>query len=422
MCLWVAAAGSSAAQTLAPPVERPEQGLFDRAPGTDRNLEVTAIVASAYDDNLAAENGSSAPDPHTQVSGFYDSVAGRVSFMKRFHRFTLALSEGSTFRYYPSLGDLASMQHAGTAGVQADFGRTHMDVNGTLELVPFFGIMNQLPLFDPGLGGLPTSTADLAAIKRDQRSSNAAASVRRAIGRNSSISGSANYAVSRFLDDGTGRTTGTAGGRLSKGLNRDFSFVAGYAYNLATYRVTTGPPQITELHNIDVGFDFNRALGPTHRTTIGFTTGTAAMTYPGGRREYSLTGDFRLNREIGRTGHAAAAYKRGVGFVAGFPQPFFADTVTADVGGLITRTVSLTLSGGYSKGQLGLVTSNNNTENYTGNVQVRRALSRRASLRAEYHFYHYRFDQTAGLPEGMPPQLSRQGLRVGFDLWLPLVR
>ena len=50
------------------------------------------------------------------------------------------------------------------------------------------------------------------------------------------------------------------------------------------------------------------------------------------------------------------------------------------------------------------------------------ALSRQAALTAQYVYYHYGYDGVAVASPLWPQQMSRQGIRIGVDLWCPLVR
>jgi hypothetical protein len=137
---------------------------------------------------------------------------------------------------------------------------------------------------------------------------------------------------------------------------------------------------------------------------------------------YQLTGNARLNREIGRTWHATMAYSRGAGLVDGFSQPFFTDAIATSLGGVIERRLELTVSGSLSKGQMGLTADAAQNDTYQGSARLRLALSRLVSLSGEYFYYHYRFGDGAALPLGVPPALDRQGARFGLNLWLPVIR
>ena len=50
------------------------------------------------------------------------------------------------------------------------------------------------------------------------------------------------------------------------------------------------------------------------------------------------------------------------------------------------------------------------------------ALNKFVALSADYNYYHYVFDPTVVLPAGVGRGLNRQSVRVGLNLWLPLLR
>lgn len=413
---------ASDAQTLAAPAPRPGQGVFDRTPQGDQNLDLSVSLLGAFDNNLVEVSNSGVPDPRMQQSGLYSGLTTNVGYAKRFRHVELGLSEGSALRYYPRLSDIVGVQHTATAGVGLEFGSTRVNFSQTFGYLPFFAFVSVPRLFDPGLVGLPPATSDQVTVRREERLSGSAVAVTQPVGGRTSLGLSASLQNAEFVNESTGLKSESVGGRLSRHVTRDMSLVAGYTYQQGTYRLASMAPQVTRLHNIDLGIDYSHALGPTHRTTIGFTTGSSAVQDAIGTSQYRLTGSARLNREIGRAWHATAAYNRGVGFVDGFPQPFFADSFAASLGGIVDRRVELSFAGSYSTGHLGLSVSSNKNENYNSSARVRVALSHYAAISGEYLFYHYRFDQPTALPQGFPPSLNRQGARIGLDLWLPLIR
>ena len=52
---------------------------------------------------------------------------------------------------------------------------------------------------------------------------------------------------------------------------------------------------------------------------------------------------------------------------------------------------------------------------------MRRALTRNLAAYLEYLFYHYDFNEVVDRPAGLPQEFSRNGVRVGLNLWLPLI-
>jgi hypothetical protein len=416
-------AAQAAGQTLALTEPRRTPGLFSREPARDQSLDLNVLVLGAYDDNLITESGAPS-DPRIQKSGSYNGLLTNAGYTKRSRHAELGISGRSALRYYPALHDVVSAQHAMSAGLSVHAGGTEIHGTQTYAYSPFFSIVDGLALFQPDVAPLPSgATVDEALVQRDVRTSSSAVSVARELGRRISMSVLAAYQHTVFADDGATSTTRLAGGSLSRKLTRDVSLVAGYSYQEALYRTSeTGADRAGRLHTIDAGVDFSRPLGPTRRTTVGFTTGSTIVQDRTYESHIRMIGHARLNREIGRTWHVTGAYRRAAGFVDGFPQPFFADSVAIDIGGHAARRVDLSMGGGFSMGDMGFLTGTSSTEKIGTSARVRVALNRSAAVSSEYMFYRYRFDDLLVLPAGVPPKLHRQGIRIGLDLWLPLVR
>ena len=90
--LWLVTTSVAGGQTLAPPAERPPQGLFSRAAGGNQKLDVSVSALGAYDDNiLDGEHGGEA-DPRTQKSGSYEALQTNLRYAKRFRHVALGLA------------------------------------------------------------------------------------------------------------------------------------------------------------------------------------------------------------------------------------------------------------------------------------------------------------------------------------------
>jgi hypothetical protein len=410
-------------QTLAAPAQRPGQGLFDRTHRGTQSLDVSVSLAGAYDDDVLAEGGGSGGSgPLGQQSGLYSAATTNLAYSKTFRLGEFALSEGSAVRYYPSLTDLVSVQHAATVGLGFHFGRTSLNVSQTLAYLPFFAFANTPKLFDSTAAELPPVVGDQAMVRRNQRVFGSSIGVTQRLGARTSLSANANVHRVDFLDESIGQVTKELGVRLTRSLTRDFSLVLGYSYQDGVYGATVIDTVPVRLHNLDAGVDYNHALGRTRRTTIGFTTGSSVI--DGGDRgsQRQITGSARLNREIGRTWHASALYRRGVGFVDGFAQPMFADSVATSLGGTISRRLDLVLAANYLKGEMGFGPVNSDNQNYSGSARARIAIARQLMIFAEYYYFRYHFADAAVLPVGVPADVNRQGVRIGFELWLPVIR
>ena len=153
----------------------------------------------------------------------------------------------------------------------------------------------------------------------------------------------------------------------------------------------------------------------------GFTVGTSIYT-SGALTHYLATASGYVDRQVSRSWSAGFSYNRGVQYVAGFPNPFFSDSVTASLNGFVSSRSRVNLSAAYSSGQAGIATSNQGYSTYSGVAGYQLAVGRFIALFTEYHYYHYIFDPTVVLPVGMNRGLNRQSIRVGLNLWVPLLR
>jgi hypothetical protein len=420
--IGLAGVATCAAQTLEAPTPRPGQGYFDRAPRGTQTLDISALTLGAYDDNVIAAENNTAVDPLTRRSGPYGGLTGTVAYARRFQHAEIGLSEASAVRYYPTLNDIVGLQHQGTVAAGFQYPHTQLTLSQSLGYLPYYSVTMTPALFGAGLAEIPPSTSDNAAVRREQRSLGSQVNFTQTIGDRLTVAVSGSHQDITFLHEPTGFMVQTLAGRVSRRVTRDVSLVAGYGFQQADYRSSASDSRTTEVQNFDLGLDYSHAFGPTHRTTVGFTSGSAMFRDPAGATRRQMIGSAQLNREIGRTWHATSAFRRGVGFVEGLNQPIFADSLSVSVGGTTSRRTELTFQGGYSRGDLGLIRASTDAVSSNVSSRLRVAITRNVAFRSEYLFYHYSFGDPAALPVGLPPRLDRHGLRFGLDLWLPVIR
>jgi hypothetical protein len=109
-----------------------------------------------------------------------------------------------------------------------------------------------------------------------------------------------------------------------------------------------------------------------------------------------------------------------VRLVEGFTQPFFANSVMANVGGFLNRRIELLTSGAYSRGAVGF-----GSDRYTaaqGSARLRVALASFLAIDAEGLVNQHRFDARVVLPGPVSADLNRWAARCNVALWLPLSR
>ena len=241
------------------------------------------------------------------------------------------------------------------------------------------------------------------------------------------------YTKTDFTNDSPGDRTGdfdvqTIGARLRHEISRSASLTFGYALQESTFQGSTTP--LSRTQNLIIGVDYRKPLSRSRRTFLQFNTGSVitnqvepdqVATDQGDERHIRATGSAMLVHQMGRTWSTRAQYRRQVGYLEGFARPVFTDTATFAVGGLLTRRADLFVNVNYITGTSVARRDSPRFDSYSGSARVRRAFTRNLAAFFEYLFYHYDFDDEADRPLGLPQAFSRNGVRVGLSLWLPLI-
>jgi hypothetical protein len=80
------------------------------------------------------------------------------------------------------------------------------------------------------------------------------------------------------------------------------------------------------------------------------------------------------------------------------------------------------LSAAYSTGESALVGVADQFVTYTGDARVRYLMNANWATYVEYLFYYYDFGRGLSLPPGVPPGLTRNSLRIGLTMQVPMRR
>jgi opacity protein-like surface antigen len=209
----------------------------------------------------------------------------------------------------------------------------------------------------------------------------------------------------------------TVGAGLTRVLGRGVGLRLGYAYSEVHYGRRDGG---FADHHFDVGVDYNRALSFSRRTTLSFTTGTTATrSAQHSALRFYATGAARLNHEIGRTWIAALAYSRGLQYVETWPEPMFADSATAMVGGLINRRSQVQVAARAMRGS-GYSGSAGDMTSYGGSALLSIAVTRYISAGLTYGYYQHGLAPSVALAPGFPHDFDGHTIRASVNLWAPL--
>jgi hypothetical protein len=409
-------------------------------PASPVGLSLTLSAYESYDRNdlggvlTGTQTGTTqASTPVYQQTGYYGGASGGLDFGFSRQQGRATFSAGAH-------GD-ASIHSSNdrvlvTAGIDVSGGvpigrRTTIDGSGSFGYAPYynFGIFPQLASV-PGAGNAafdPSLNLAVAPTRILQLGG------RVGLGHQLSLRSSVgiNFGENHTYFEGSVPTQRgrSVGGQFSHQVSQYMTARLGYTLQTGTTDFSSIRPTA---HNIDIGFNYSRALSFARKTTVGFSTGSALLSDGAGagiqfdRRHFRVTGSAHLDHQIGRSWSAQAAYNRGFEFVDLFVAPVFVDAVTFGVGGSLTRSLSVGANASYSRGTFGFTTPgtpstpSDHQDAWGATSALRMQVARFFSVYGEYHYYWYEFTSGSQLPGGIPQALRRSGARAGVSTSLQL--
>lgn len=413
---------ASAQQTQTPRPERPYTGLFGGGVGeTEHSLTANGSLGGGYDTNvvaLAAEGtGLNLPISSRQAAATYGQLGAGLDYTLSKKRVGLSASGSTNGRYLPTASTPYIGGYAGILGGSASLSRNvRLTASHMAVYHPYKTLLLGPIISDTEFGPAVVGDQSLGVQRYAFLSQASAIGFNLKLGRRSSLD--FNYGLTRsdLGSPGGAMKTTTAAGRFTTRVTKNLGVHLGYGRTEG--RLGTNANNY-RLDNIDAGIDYNRGLSLTRRTFLNFSTGTTAIN-DGIHTFYTATGEARLNHEIGRSWLAAAAYTRGVTFVEQFPVPFFSDSVTLSLGGLISRRVQFHSLASAVLGQAGISLQTNPYGSYQGMVGFNSALTANLAVGVDYLYYRYGFDSFALLPDRLSRGMSRHGARITLNAWAPL--
>jgi opacity protein-like surface antigen len=424
---------SASAQGVLP--GRPFRGLFGSDGSSwEQSLSVNGGLFGGFDTNLPAaiqeresDLGTLVPgSPQTdqrKTRGSYGSLSGSLSYSLQRTRIGLGASAGASARYYPDVvGSEISGSHSAVVGTSIRLTQNTELTAGQAAVYQRTGVQSLLPrIADPVLGELLPADHDFSADIHGYYAyqTNAGLSHRQPLSRRSSFAADYGYQLWTMPSEYGGFSSHNVSGRFVHEVARGLSLRLGYGLLEARYGRSEN--RRTRRHNIDTGFDYNRTLSFSRRTSLSFSTGAGAVE-DGSVIRYSVIGTANLKHEIGRTWSLTVAYNRNAGFVQAFDAPFFVDAVNAGLTGLINRRLSFRSAFGLSLGDFGTPGSDESSTFATmsGSAGLNTALTRNLAISVDYIYYRYDFGQTELLPVGFLPETARHSIRAGLNVWAPL--
>jgi hypothetical protein len=421
VCVGLGTSLPAAAQTPRP--ERPYRGLFGSGVAdVGSSLVLSVSLGGGYDTNVIAETRGGtltrANDWNTDFSSAQASSTASLSYRLNTSRFVIGATAGTSGRYYPSVIDRVLRRDNAQLRVSARLAEgLTVSASGTYapyDLTRFF-----LSELDPSLDA-PAPELEFVSSPEHYIAYQGNASWRRPLTQRTRFDALYGY---------RGREASTAvdqfkshrgGAGLTHTLGRGLEVRGGYRYAIAYYGASREP-----LHNhiIDAGINFNRRLSFSRQTTLSFGTGTSATSRPIGDNtvtRFFASGHVDLNHEIGRTWHAAVAYRRGAQFVDTWPEPVFSDALTASLSGLLGRRLQAGINTRVSTGRGGLSEDAARFTAVYTTASVALAITRNLAWTTAYTYYRHQFPDGVVLAPGFTDYLDRHSVRGSLNVWLPL--
>ena len=402
--------------------------------GQGDGLGLSLSAYEAYDDDvLAGTTGSgtpSQPSIASRQSGLYSGLAVGLLYARSGDTSNIRSWANSAIAYYPDQSNLSAVYHQLGLAFSAPLGsRVRVSGSPFADYRPYYSLrllpVSAVPEPEPALaisegGPAPSPEIDYTRIQRN--SYRYGGNFGLGVSVTNRLGLGINYGhVQTAADEGLVDTRVRGGGAgLTYRLTRNAALRASYSRYESSYEVLDRRP--TETQNITIGINYNKPLSITRRTHLEFGTGSAIADDAGGNRRFQALGSALLRHQMGRTWSARTDYRREFGYLEGFAQPVLSDSVGGGFGGLMSPRVEFSSDARYFNGAVGLTPNAPRFDTYSAWVRVRTGLNRSLAAYAEYFFYHYEFADAAARPTGLPPRYSRNGVRVGLTLWVPLVK
>lgn len=400
--------------------------LFGRNPSNTQAqhvLDASATFGEAYDDDLNADLAGR-PLPIDR-GGFYNSASGRFDYSLRSERLQVGITGAAAVRYYGLGHEFVNIDNGVGAGLSTRLGqRTTLWVNEAVAYAPVFLYGLFASGASPVLGQVVTTPASYDVNIDRSFASTTFARLSQGLTSRTAIAFSGEVRTTNFTGASKLPDMGSRNGGVQFDYQSSRNTGLRFSYNFirADYNQTAASE-----HDLNVGFDVRKPLSRTRTATVSVTAGLAQVKDPaifGARpnaRQYRLSLDALLAYPISRAWYFETSFRRGVGYIEGLSAPVFIDAFRATASGFLNARTELSFSGGYSAGDWFLGSSTSNLATYTVDARFQFAVTRMWAANVEYLYYVYRFD--GGAPfAGAPAGLTRNGVRAGIALWVPLVR
>ena len=402
--------------------ERPFRGLFGSGAGpADHSLVANGSIGGGWDNNVVLDlfgSRNRISNLNTASRGGVGHASGSLSYGLNLTAVSVNASGGTSVHFYPTLASRFVRRYFGSAGASVQVSR-YITAQGSVAYTPF-SLSSLLPYYRGELEDVALPDVDFASSIEHYRAYSAGAAYQRQLSRRTRINADYSFRTRDGSFAARDYHSHRVGGGLTHELGRDLNFNAGYRYGTSDRALDD---RSLQTHNINVGIDYNRSLSFSRRTTLSFSTGTAAVTRPledDTRTRFSVIGDVQLTHEIGRTWNATAGYARNVRFDEDWPDFVSSDSLSASLAGLLSQRLQFQSSVRGSTGKVGLSSQEGGFRGYYANAGLAYALGRQVGVSLTYAYYRHRFARGVELPADFANHYNRHSVRASLNLWAPL--
>jgi hypothetical protein len=384
---------------------------------SSRSLQLAVSTFAGYDTDITRTGAG----PATAPSASHAGARTTLHYQVRSDKVAFSFRGSADSRYYRADPPLSPTSFSGETLFAADVtSRLNLSASFNTLYSPRF-VFSLLPAAnDIELNIAPALDYGVTAEK--MVSHMGAVNARLQVSRRSYFSASASRGTQRLLDQNYNIITQGYGGGYSYSATRYTTLRLGYKEQLSNYPVIPmGGMRRYTYRTIDAGVNYSRPLSISRRTTLSFSTGSAAVddtteTY------FALTGGATVHHQIRRTWEANVAYARGLSFVAGFSEPFFADAVNANLQGRLARHVTLLVSAGFANGSVGHGALANKYDSVQATTRLEWVVkNERIGVYSNYFYHTYQFDAVPSSITPIPRRVNRNGVSVGLIFRFPLI-
>lgn len=408
--------GPAAAQENREPLTAEAEQPTVKPSTATRRLDLGMSFFDAYDmTTITDARGVFFKDPIENDRSEFAGGSAALTYTQTGRDNTFSAAGGSNMRYYSGPGVFPADAYGGFNFSTRVSKRIRLQGSETASYSPYY-TFGSAPLTG-SLAEVIAPRFDQAVNRVDTVSSSTIAGMSWTLDRRSSINVGYNF---DYIDAGVSayhvHTMGANGAYLRQ-LSRYLNIRAGYGfYRSQLYGVSV---PYYDSQNIDAGVSYRRPLSFSRRSVVGFNVGSTVIS-DGVTRRFYVTGDASLSHQLSQFWLLTAAYNRAVSRIGGLAAPFATDTGSVSVGGRVTRYLTLSGSGSFSRGAAVAVTSNAYDSTYGGG-RLSYQLTRYLPVYAEYVYYFYQFQESIGLATGFPMNVNRHGLRAGLAYAIPLI-